>query len=146
MMKKALYAGSLDPIHKGHVDIIRKAIKLFDVLYVVITENINKNHKYSISERKDMVVNELKGLSDQIIVLTNEDKLTGDLALELGVKYLVRGIRDSNDLNYEIQLADANKTIYNDLETVFFTSDIDNREISSSLIKEIQHYKTNKGE
>lgn len=139
-MKKAIYSGSFDPIHSGHLDIIKKASKFFKTVYVIVTNNINKKHKEDILTRCNYVKEFLIGIKN-IQVITNKSKLTAVLAKELNVQYLIRGIRSDDDIKYELELADGNKLLNQELETIFLTSDVENRKISSSILKEIEYYK-----
>lgn len=139
-MKSAIYPGSFDPMHEGHIEIVQKACELFDKLYIVVTKNINKNHKDLIENRVIKVKEQLQHF-ENVEVMINENRLTGDIAKDLEIKYLVRGLRDSNDLKYEIELADANKMYHPEIETIFFVSSIEKRNISSTLLKELEHYK-----
>lgn len=137
---KAIYPGSFDPFHEGHLEVLKKACKLFEVVYIVITKNIFKNTNPNLSSRRSQIEESVKGLGN-CIVLENKDVLTGEFARNLGANYLIRGIRDKSDLDYEIELADANKKIFHDLETILFIADTNKREISSTRLKEINDYK-----
>lgn len=136
----ALFAGSFDPIHKGHLNIINKEEKMFDTIYVVVSINHDKQYSQAIDELFLRVKQVLKD-NDKIIVLKNENKLTALLAQELNINYLIRGIRNNQDLNYEMEIAFANKQLNSSLETVFFIDDYGLTEISSSLKRQIEKIK-----
>ncbi|QHX36974.1 pantetheine-phosphate adenylyltransferase [Spiroplasma sp. BIUS-1] len=139
-MKRAIYPGSFNPFHDGHLNILTKASKLFDEVIVVVTKNISKNSNPDLEERLEKIKLLTKDLKN-IKIETNQDKLTADFAREKDIHYIVRGIRDTKTLDYEIELYDANKSIYEDLETVYFLSDNESRQVSSTLLKEIEKYK-----
>ncbi|WP_338971657.1 pantetheine-phosphate adenylyltransferase [Spiroplasma endosymbiont of Panorpa germanica] len=134
-----IYSGSFDPIHQGHLEIIYKALKVFDEIWVVVTKNINKPNQTNLDERVTHIEKFLAKVNN-VKVLKNEHQLTADFAKEHNVNFLVRGLRNSDDLKYEIMLADGNKSVNANIETVFFISDLPTRQLSSSIIKEINSY------
>ncbi|AXK51406.1 pantetheine-phosphate adenylyltransferase [Spiroplasma alleghenense] len=138
-----IYSGSFDPIHEGHIEIINKALKVFNEVWVVVSKNINKDCQTSLDDRVKMIEKQLINFKN-IKVMKNEDKLTADFARENNINFLIRGLRNSDDLKYEIMLADGNKSVYPEIETVFFISDLPVRQLSSSIIREINAYKTKK--
>ncbi|AHI53262.1 pantetheine-phosphate adenylyltransferase [Spiroplasma culicicola] len=137
---EAIYAGSFNPFHEGHEEVLKKALRIFEKIYIVISKNIFKDQNPDLLNRIAEVKQKIKHLQG-VEILINEDKLTADLAKEMGVKFLIRGVRNSGDLEYEIELSDANKSLYSDLETILFIADSHKREISSSRLKEIEKYK-----
>ncbi|AGR42442.1 pantetheine-phosphate adenylyltransferase [Spiroplasma diminutum] len=139
-MKRAIYPGSFDPFHEGHLNILLKASKLFDEVIIVITKNIAKNSNPDLKSRVDKIKLMTKDIKNVKIEI-NENQLTAEFAKNRDVQYVVRGIRDAQTLEYEIELNDGNKSLFKDLETVLFLSDNENRKISSSLLKEIEKYK-----
>ena len=100
MAKIGLVTGSFDPVTNGHLDIIARASKLFDMLYVGILYNRNKSGLFTIAERKQMLEEAVEPYSN-VSVVTAHDSLAVDVARELKAAYLVRGIRDAKDLEYE---------------------------------------------
>ncbi|WP_339020678.1 pantetheine-phosphate adenylyltransferase [Spiroplasma endosymbiont of Atherix ibis] len=140
-MKSAIYPGSFDPFHEGHLNILLKATKLFDEVILVVTKNISKNNSLDLVQRVDKIKLKIKHLKNVKIEI-NQNQLTANFAKERKINYIVRGIRDSQTLDYEIELHDGNKSIYSELETVLFLSDNENRKVSSSLLKEIEKYKS----
>lgn len=137
---KAIYPGSFNPFHEGHLQILKKAQKLFDTVYIVVSKNIFKDETPDLEARIAEINRVTQGLKGVEVVI-NQHKLTADLAAEMGINFIVRGVRDKKDLEYEMEIADANKTINRDLETVIFIADSTDREISSTRLKEIQKYR-----
>ncbi|AUB32050.1 pantetheine-phosphate adenylyltransferase [Spiroplasma floricola] len=140
-MKKAIYPGSFDPFHDGHLNILLKAAKLFDEVILVVTKNISKDKNPDLVQRIEKIKSKIRYL-DNVKIEINQNQLTANFAKERKINYIVRGIRDSQTLDYEIELHDGNKSIYSELETVLFLSDNENRKVSSSLLKEIEKYKS----
>ncbi|ATX70570.1 pantetheine-phosphate adenylyltransferase [Spiroplasma clarkii] len=137
---KAIYPGSFNPFHEGHLQILKKARKIFDLVYLVISKNIFKDITPDLESRIAAIKASTSGMTGVEIII-NEDKLTAELAAELGVDFIIRGIRDKDDLEYEMEISDANKTLNPGLETVIFIADSPTRKISSTRLKEIQAYR-----
>lgn len=134
-MKKAIYPGSFDPIHKGHINIIKKASKLFDELLVVVSNNPEKKNQSDIKTRLNAVSKSLEGISN-VKVISNNKLLTSELALSLDIKFLVRSGRNDIDFKYEIELAAANKHLNSELETIMFFPDLEDVDYSSTLLRQ----------
>lgn len=137
---KAIYPGSFDPFHEGHLDVLKKALKLFTYVYIVVTKNINKNSKSSFDERVKIVKNKIKEIRN-VTVIKNENDLTVNIAHELGAKFIIRGLRDEKDFENELDFYDGNKFLDNEIEIVYFISETSNRKLSSTIIREIEFYK-----
>ena len=137
-MRTALYPGSFDPITNGHVDIIERALKLFDKLYVVISINPDKKTLFSAEERADILRHVLANHS-QIEVIENT-VLTVQKARELKASHIVRGLRALTDFDYEFQLTNANRVLDKTIDTVFFMTDNRHAFLSSSAVKEIARF------
>jgi len=137
-MRTALYPGSFDPITNGHVDIIERALKLFDKLYVVISINPDKKTLFSAEERADILRHVLANHS-QIEVIENT-VLTVQKAKELKASHIVRGLRALTDFDYEFQLTNANRVLDKTIDTVFFMTDNRHAFLSSSAVKEIARF------
>lgn len=137
-MKIAIYPGSFDPITNGHLDIINRASKLFDKIYVCVAKNLNKRTYFSVDERVSMVKNSLLDFPNIEVIST--DKLIVTVAKELNATAIVRGLRAVTDFEYEFQLAAGNEYIDNNIEMVFLMASLNKSFISSSSIKEFFSY------
>lgn len=133
-MKKAIYPGSFDPITNGHLDIIERASRIFDELYVCVAVNNNKNSYFSIDERVKMCEGSIKHLKNVKVVYT--DGLVVHKAKELGCEIIIRGLRAVTDFEFEFQLSASNEYIDNSIETMFFMSSNGKDFISSSSVKD----------
>ena len=143
-MKIAIYPGTFDPITFGHIDVIRKSLKIFDKIIVATTDNINKNYYFSIDERLSMIENSLfKDLrfKKNKIKIVPFDTLTINLCKKHKASVIIRGLRAVSDFEYEFQLAGMNKKLNSSIETIFLMSDIENQIISSNFVKEISKLK-----
>ncbi|WP_425380269.1 pantetheine-phosphate adenylyltransferase [Spiroplasma endosymbiont of Stenodema calcarata] len=138
---KAIFPGSFDPIHAGHINIIKKASVLFSKLYVVVSNNLEKTKQTDIKIRAAQVMTICQQINPHIEVIINDQILTSDFAKKIGANYIVRGLRNNNDLKYEMELAFANKKLNENLETIFFVADYGLTEISSTFLKQIKQLK-----
>ena len=140
MSKVALYPGTFDPITYGHIDVIKKALKLFDKIVVAVSDVDNKNYLFNANERVKIVngalFKDLKLNKNKILVVTF-DCLTTDLCRKYKSNIILRGLRAVSDFEYEFQLAGMNRKLNNNIETVFLMSDVENQIISSRFVKEI---------
>jgi|TARA_B100001093_G_scaffold511222_1_gene578640 pantetheine-phosphate adenylyltransferase len=139
-MRTAIYPGTFDPITKGHIDVIKKSLKIVDRLIVATTDNINKEYFFSIEERISIIKNSLfkdLRMSKKRIIIVPFNVLTIDLCRRYKASIIIRGLRAVSDFEYEFQLAGMNKKLNNDIETIFLMSDIENQIISSKFVKEI---------
>ena len=136
MMKKiAIYPGSFDPITNGHIDLIKRAAKLFDEVIIAITQNANKSSFLSIDQRVNAAENSLKSVKNAKVLSFNS--LLVDFASEQNAQIIIRGLRAVSDFEYEFQLAGMNRKLNNNIETLFLMSDVENQIISSKFVKEI---------
>ncbi len=139
-MKTAIYPGTFDPITYGHIDVIKKSLKIFDRVIVATTDNINKNYYFSIEERlliiKNSLFQDLK-LNKNKIKVVAFDTLTINLCKKYKASVIIRGLRAVSDFEYEFQLAGMNKKLNAYIETMFLMSDVENQIISSKFVKEI---------
>lgn len=129
----AVYAGTFDPVTFGHIDIIRRAATIFDSLYVVVGVNPDKVPLFSEENRAQMLNESLSCFRNVKVVVWRG--MTVDFARDKGAKILVRGIRDASDLNYELQMADFNRSRLSDCEVIFLPADQRYSGISSSLVR-----------
>ena len=140
MKRNVLYPGTFDPITYGHIDLIKKALKIVDTVIVAISENSNKNYLFNSDERLEIVekalYKDLKFNSKKVKVITF-NSLTTQLCKKMKSKIILRGLRAVSDFEYEYQLAGMNKNLDNNIETMFLMSDIENQIISSNFVKEI---------
>ena len=135
MKNTAIYPGSFDPITNGHVDLIRRASKLFDEVIVAITQNTNKTGFLSIEERILAANNAVNSLNN--IRVLSFDSLLVDFAKKHNAQIIIRGLRAVSDFEYEFQLSGMNKRLNPQIETLFMTPSEKFANISSSLVREI---------
>ena len=139
-MRTAIYPGTFDPMTLGHIDVIKKSLKVFDKLIVATTDNINKNYYFSIEERLSIIKNSLfkdLKLNKKRIIVISFDTLTINLCKKYKAGVIIRGLRAVSDFEYEFQLAGMNKKLSSSIETMFLMSDVENQIISSKFVKEI---------
>lgn len=139
-MKKAIYPGSFDPVTNGHIDVIKRAAKLFDHLVVGVLVNSAKNPLFSIDERVNMLIEVFKDY-DNIEVISFEGLLV-DYCHKNDITTIVRGLRAVTDFEYELQIAQTNRVIAPDIDTIFLTTSLEYAYLSSSIVKEIASYGT----
>ena len=140
MSKIAIYPGTFDPITYGHIDVIKKALKLFDKIVVGVSDVSSKNYLFSSEERIEIVnkalFNDLK-LNRKKITVISFSSLTTDLCKRYKSNIIRRGLRAVSDFEYEFQLAGMNRKLNQNVETIFLMSDVENQIISSRFVKEI---------
>ena len=140
MNKVAIYPGTFDPITFGHIDLIKKGIKLFDKIIIAVSDVDNKDYLFDSIERVEIIkkalFSDLK-LNKRRISIITFDTLTTDLCKKYKANIILRGLRAVSDFEYEFQLAGMNRKLNNNIETVFLMSDIENQIISSRFVKEI---------
>ena len=140
MSKIAIYPGTFDPITFGHIDVIKKSLKLFDKVVVGVSDESNKNYLFNSDERIEIVnkalFKDLK-LNRNKIKVVSFSSLTTDLCKKYKSNIILRGLRAVSDFEYEFQLAGMNRKLNQNIETIFLMSDIENQIISSRFVKEI---------
>ncbi|MBQ6505365.1 MAG: pantetheine-phosphate adenylyltransferase [Flexilinea sp.] len=135
MSKRAIFPGSFDPIHNGHIDIARRAADIFDELIVCIYATPQKNLLFSFEERMEMAQRVFEDIPN--ITVEGYTGLTVDYARKIGAKVMVRGLRVFSDFDYEFRMALANKKLAPDIETVSLITTHQYTFVSSSTVKEV---------
>ena len=146
MNKIAIYPGTFDPITFGHIDVIKKSLKLFDKIVVGVSDESNKNYLFNSDERIEIVNKALfkdLRLNRQKIKVVSFGSLTTDLCKKYKSNIILRGLRAVSDFEYEFQLAGMNRKLNQNIETIFLMSDVENQIISSRLVKDIVKLKGN---
>jgi pantetheine-phosphate adenylyltransferase len=140
MIKVAIYPGTFDPITYGHIDVIKKALKIFDKLIVAVSDGDNKKYLFNSEERIKIIKKALfldLHLDKKKIDIVYFKSLTTDLCSKYKSTIILRGLRAVSDFEYEFQLAGMNRKLDNNIETIFLMSDVENQIISSKFVKEI---------
>ena len=146
MSKVAIYPGTFDPITYGHIDVIKKALKLFDKIVVAVSDVANKDYLFYSNERIDIIKKALfydLKLNKKKIIVISFTSLTTELCKKYRSNVILRGLRAVSDFEYEFQLAGMNRKLNNNIETIFLMSDVENQIISSKFVKEIVKLKGN---
>ena len=141
-MRTAVYPGTFDPMTYGHIDVIKKSLKIFDRLIVATTDNTDKDYFFSIDDRIDIINNSLfKDLKfdKRKIKVISFSNLTIEICKKYKASAIIRGLRAVSDFEYEFQLAGMNKKLNSKIETMFLMSDVENQIISSKFVKEIAY-------
>lgn len=133
-MKRAIFPGSFDPLTSGHHDIITRGVKLFDELIIAIGENSNKKYMFSLEERKQFI--EASFPNDSKIKVVTYKGLTVDFCLENDVEFILRGLRNPADFEFEKAIAHTNRDLA-PIETVFLLTAASTSYISSSIVREV---------
>lgn len=134
-MKIALFPGSFDPFTRGHEAIVRQALTLFDKVVVAIGENIGKNSLLSTEERIKFI--EQLYANDERVEAIAYSTLTGDVARKVGASAIIRGVRNTIDFEYERTLAQTNKRLFPEIETILLLTPADLADVSSSAVREL---------
>ncbi len=134
----ALFPGTFDPFTKGHLDLVQRGQYLFDKIIIAIGTNSKKNRVVNT----DLMIEKVSSLVNDIphIEVTTYDGLTADFAREVGANFILRGVRNSTDLDYESPIAQVNKDLNSTLETVFLISNPKLSYISSSIVRDLIKY------
>ncbi len=138
MKKRAVYPGSFDPMTNGHLDIIERAAKIVDELYVGVLNNSAKNSLFSLDERVSMLEEETAGIPN--VVVDSFDGLLVDYMRRIDAQIIIRGLRAISDYEYEIQIAQTNHKVNPEVETVFLTTNLRYSYLSSTIVKEFASY------
>lgn len=138
-MTSAMYPGSFDPITNGHLETIKKAAAIFDKLYVVIMTNTSKDYLFSAAEREELVVDAVSSLPN-VEVLLKPSSLTVDIARQLKVNTIIRGVRNEEDFRYEREIAHMNGVLAANVHTLLVMTGPENSFVHSSMVKEIAYF------
>jgi len=137
-MSTAIYPGSFDPITKGHIDVLKKAVKLFDKVIIAVSINPAKTGLFSIQERVEMIKKSIENMDNvEKVEVDYFEGLTVQYAKEKNANAIIRGLRAVSDFEYEMQLAQMNNSLYSDIETIFLVPKSKYNFISSSIVKEV---------
>ena len=139
MMRTAIYPGSFDPPTYGHLDIIERASKLCDELIIGVLKNSAKTPLFSVEERVNMLKVTTRDIGN--VRVESFEGLTVDFAKQNGAAIIVRGLRALTDFDYELQLSQINKTLCEDIETIFLSTNLKYSFLSSSTVKEVASYR-----
>ena len=140
-MKIAVFPGSFDPVTLGHLSVIEAVAPLFDKIYVAIGVNADKPGCFPVEQRKQWLQQVLSSFDN--IEIIDYNGLTVDLCKSLNAKFLVRGLRNAIDFQYEKDIAEANRRLAPEIETIFLLSSPELAHVSSSLVRELYHHQGN---
>ncbi len=137
-MKRALYPGTFDPVTFGHIDIIERSAAIFDEVVIGVLKNNQKNPVFSIEERVEMIEHEVAEIPNVTVVSFNG--LLVDFCRQKDLKFVIRGLRAVTDYEYELQMAQTNKVMSPELDTIFMTASHEYAYLSSSVVREVASY------
>lgn len=137
-MKNAIYPGSFDPVTFGHIDIIKRASKIVDELTVAVLNNRVKTPLFSVNERVNILQDVVKDMPN--VKVASFEGLLIDFAKSCNANVIIRGIRAVTDFEYELQLAQTNRKLCNDVDTMFLTTALEYAYLSSSTVKEVASF------
>lgn len=138
MKRIALFPGSFDPFTKGHEDIVLRGLEIFDEIIVTIGFNSNKSRYFPVERMKEKIEALFNGNDAVSVKIYNE--LTAEYAKKFKAKFLLRGLRNTTDFEYENSIAQVNRHLNSDLETVFLITSPEYASVSSSIIREVHKY------
>ena len=138
MNRKAIYPGSFDPFTNGHLDIVKKSAALFEEVFVVIGINAQKKRTFDSEKMKTAIEAALQELAITNVRVITYEGLVAEFAKSHNIKYMIRGLRNNMDYNYEENIAEVNKLINPAMEYVYFRAE--NVAVSSSMVKELHTY------
>ena len=138
MSRKAIYPGSFDPFTNGHLDIVKKAAVLFDEVYILIGINSSKKRNYPHMDMKIAIEETLESMGIENCFVCVHEGLVAEFARVNGIQYMIRGLRNNMDYNYEENIAEVNKLINPDMEYIYFRAE--KVGVSSSMVKELLLY------
>lgn len=134
-MKIAVFPGSFDPITTGHVDLVRRALPLFDKMIIAVGQNSSKKTLFSLEQRMGWLEKVFE--TDEKVIIDSYVGLTVHFCSKMKAKYLIRGLRNASDFDYEKTISQLNQIVGDNIETVFFISQPEYSHISSTIVREI---------
>ena len=137
-MRKEVYPGSFDPVTYGHLDVIRRSSSLVDELIVGVLNNNTKTPLFSVEERVKILLEVTKDLPN--VQIESFSGLSVEFAKQSGAQFIVRGLRAITDFDYELQMAQTNRVLNPDIDTIFLTTSLEYAYLSSSTVKEVASY------
>ncbi|TDB64513.1 pantetheine-phosphate adenylyltransferase [Arundinibacter roseus] len=138
MKRIALFPGSFDPFTKGHQDIVLRALNLFDEVVIGIGNNANKKRYFPLELMKKHIESSFREQTNVRVI--SYDDLTARIAREVGARFLLRGLRNTTDFEYENGISQVNRFVYEEIETVFLITSPHLAPISSSIIRDLHRY------
>lgn len=136
--RSAFFPGSFDPFTKGHADIVERGLRLFDEIIIGIGTNVSKKRYFSLEIMEGIIRGAFN--DDERIKVVSYDDLTATVAVEQGANFILRGLRNTTDFEYENTIAQVNRQIIEDLETVFLITSPHYAPISSTIVRELHRY------
>ncbi len=136
MTQKAIYPGTFDPFTNGHLDVLERALNIFEEVIVVLAENCHKQALFTVKER-EIMTKEVTGGYPGVSVEVLHKGLLADYARQVGARAIVRGVRQVKDFEYEFQMSLLNRQLYPDVTTVFLMPNVKYTYVASSIIKEV---------
>ena len=138
MKKTAVFPGSFDPITKGHENVIKRAVPLFDEIIIAIGENAQKTNYFELDDRINWIKKVFE--SNPTISVKTYSGLTVDFCKKVGSKFLLRGLRTSADFEFERSIGQVNKRLYPEIETIFMLTAPELTHITSSIVRDVHHH------
>ena len=135
---KAIYPGTFDPVTNGHIDIIKRACKIFDKIIVAVADNKDKKTMFNLEKRVEMMKKATSKFSK--VEVKSFNTLLVEFAKKENAKIIIRGLRAVSDFEYELQMGYANKSLYSEIETIYLMPKLENAFISSSVVRSILKY------
>ena len=139
--KIAIYPGTFDPVTNGHIDIIKRACKIFDKIIVAVADNKDKKTMFDLQKRVEMMKKATSSFEKTEVKSFNT--LLVEFAKKENANIIIRGLRAVSDFEYELQMGYANKSLYSEIDTIYLMPNLDNAFISSSVVRSILKYKGN---